>query len=163
MPEIGRKKLDNRAQPYILVGYGSNQYKLADPRTHKTIWVRDAVILEGNYSHGSKPTDDDQLVLEQADNENWTNLYDQTVQPHRTDHPDQYDRTNHPEQPDRTDHPDQHDRTNHPEQPDRTDHPDQYDIIRPDSPEDQERPTNQTSTNNPCSYEEFIQQLQQYS
>lgn len=49
MPEIGRKKLDARAKPYILIGYGSNQYKLLELATRKTIWVRDAYILEGKF------------------------------------------------------------------------------------------------------------------
>ena len=49
MPEKQLKKLDPRAKPYILVGYGSNQYKLLDPNTKKIIWCRDVYILEGKF------------------------------------------------------------------------------------------------------------------
>lgn len=47
MPLIGLKKLDPRADRYILIGYGHHQYKLANPATKRAIWVRDAYILEG--------------------------------------------------------------------------------------------------------------------
>ena len=62
MPNIGRKKLDPRAKAYILVGYGSNQYKLLDPITRKTIWVRDAYIVEGRYLSDHDNQLDDQLA-----------------------------------------------------------------------------------------------------
>ena len=62
MPNIGRKKLDPRAKAYILVGYGSNQYKLLDPITRKTIQVRDAYIVEGRYLSDHDDQLDDQLA-----------------------------------------------------------------------------------------------------
>ena len=43
------KKLDNRANLYILVGYGSNQYRLMTPNKRSIITVRDVDILEGYF------------------------------------------------------------------------------------------------------------------
>ena len=65
MPDIGRKKLDPRAKAYILVGYGSNQYKLLDPSTRKTIWARDTYIVEGRYLSDHDDQLTDQLVTDQ--------------------------------------------------------------------------------------------------
>ena len=48
-PKIGRKKLDPRATPYILVGYGHNQYKLLELGSRRTIWARDVYIFEGKF------------------------------------------------------------------------------------------------------------------
>ena len=42
-------KLDSRASPYYLIGYGSNQYKLLNPKTSKTIWARDVKIIENKF------------------------------------------------------------------------------------------------------------------
>ena len=42
-------KLDSRASPYYLIGYGSNQYKLLNPSTSKTIWARDVKIIENKF------------------------------------------------------------------------------------------------------------------
>ena len=73
MPEKQLKKLDPRAKPYILVGYGSNQYKLLDPSTRKTIWCRDVYILERKYIDSLEDAkqflSDDQLVIEDWDEE----------------------------------------------------------------------------------------------
>ena len=71
MPEKQLKKLDPRAKPYILVGYGSNQYKLLDPSTKKTIWCRDVYILEGKFRDplDTPYPEDDQLVIEDWDEE----------------------------------------------------------------------------------------------
>lgn len=65
MPEIGRKKLDPKAKAYILVGYGSNQYKLLDPSTRKTIWCRDAYIVEGRYLNDKDQSD--QLIIQESE------------------------------------------------------------------------------------------------
>ena len=43
------KKLDPRANAYILVGYGENQYKLIKPGGRTTIWARDVDILEDAF------------------------------------------------------------------------------------------------------------------
>jgi hypothetical protein len=43
------KKLDSRANPYILIGYGSNQYRLIKPNTSTVIMARDVDILEGVF------------------------------------------------------------------------------------------------------------------
>jgi len=43
------KKLDARANPYILIGYGSNQYKLIKPGGKIAIWARDVEILENSF------------------------------------------------------------------------------------------------------------------
>jgi len=43
------KKLDPRAGLYILIGYGSNQYKVLDPTSRKTYWARDLAIIEGRF------------------------------------------------------------------------------------------------------------------
>ena len=43
------KKLDIRAKPNILIGYGNNQYKLMDLNTKRVFWSRDVVILEGVF------------------------------------------------------------------------------------------------------------------
>jgi hypothetical protein len=48
-PSISLKKLDPRANPYILVGYGSNQYRLINPKTRQSIWARDVYIYEGKF------------------------------------------------------------------------------------------------------------------
>lgn len=42
-------KLDKRARPLYLIGYGSNQYKLLDPATSKFTWARDVKIIEGTF------------------------------------------------------------------------------------------------------------------
>ena len=65
IPDISRKKLDPRAKAYILVGYGSNQYKLLDPSTRKTIWARDTYIVEGRYLSDHDDQLTDQLVTDQ--------------------------------------------------------------------------------------------------
>ena len=44
------KKLDSRAKKSILIGYGSNQYKLLQLQGKKVYWARDAVIQEGKFS-----------------------------------------------------------------------------------------------------------------
>ena len=43
------KKLDSRAKKSILIGYGSNQYKLLQLHGRKVSWARDVVILEGKF------------------------------------------------------------------------------------------------------------------
>ena len=43
------KKLDSRATLHLLIGYGSNQYKVAEPYNHKTQWVRDLYPIEGKF------------------------------------------------------------------------------------------------------------------
>ena len=43
------KKLANKAKKGILVGIGPNIYKIYDPSTRNTTWVRDLVILEDKY------------------------------------------------------------------------------------------------------------------
>jgi hypothetical protein len=43
------KKLDLRASPYIIVGYGSNQYRLIKPGGQSIIYARDIDILEGVF------------------------------------------------------------------------------------------------------------------
>lgn len=40
-----KSKLEARARPYILIGYGSNQYKLLDQTTGKVTWARDVAII----------------------------------------------------------------------------------------------------------------------
>lgn len=49
-PKETLKKLDPRASPYILVGYGSNQYRLTRPSARYTTTIaRDVDILEGVF------------------------------------------------------------------------------------------------------------------
>ena len=43
------KKLDLRASPHILIGYGQNQYRLIKPGGKKAIMARDVNILEGVF------------------------------------------------------------------------------------------------------------------
>ena len=43
------KKLDSRASPYIIVGYGSNQYRLIKPGGRIAVIARDVDILEGVF------------------------------------------------------------------------------------------------------------------
>jgi len=62
-PEIGRKKLDPRAKPYILVGYGHNQYKLLELGSRKTIWARDAYIQEGKFQNDGNQPENQELVI----------------------------------------------------------------------------------------------------
>jgi hypothetical protein len=45
-PKEFLKKLDPRASPYILIGYGQNQYRLIKPGSKKTSMARDVDILE---------------------------------------------------------------------------------------------------------------------
>lgn len=68
MPKEGQKKLANRAKRYILVGYNSGQYKLADPDTRKTIIVPDAKIIEGKYLYNSQTEDPINIETEEEDN-----------------------------------------------------------------------------------------------
>ena len=49
-PSEKLKKLDSRTSTWILVGYGSNQYKLANPTTHKTVMARDVYVTEGIFT-----------------------------------------------------------------------------------------------------------------
>ena len=42
-------KLEERSTLGVLIGYGSNQYKIYNPETKRTIWTRDIKILEGKY------------------------------------------------------------------------------------------------------------------
>ena len=42
-------KLDQRGNVAVLIGYGSNQYKLFIPESRRTIWARDVTILEGQF------------------------------------------------------------------------------------------------------------------
>ena len=48
------KKLDPRAKPNILIGYGNNQYKLMDLNTKRAYWSGDVVILEGVFLYNLK-------------------------------------------------------------------------------------------------------------
>jgi hypothetical protein len=48
-PKELAKSLSKRAQPYYVIGYGSNQYKLLDPSTTHTMWARDVEIIEGVF------------------------------------------------------------------------------------------------------------------
>jgi hypothetical protein len=41
-----RRKLDPKTKEFILVGYGSNQYRLLNPKTGKITWARDLKIVE---------------------------------------------------------------------------------------------------------------------
>ena len=43
------KKLDPRASIGILVGYGSNQWRILDPTSKKVTWARDVIIKEGHF------------------------------------------------------------------------------------------------------------------
>jgi hypothetical protein len=43
------KKLDPRAGIYILIGYGSNQFRLLDPTNRKIYNSRDVTIIEGKF------------------------------------------------------------------------------------------------------------------
>lgn len=43
------KKLDPKAIPHILTGWGPNQYRLVHPQTYQVSWARDTYILEGKY------------------------------------------------------------------------------------------------------------------
>ena len=43
------KKLDLRANLYILIGYSSNQYKIIRPGSKRVLWARDVDIIEGRY------------------------------------------------------------------------------------------------------------------
>ena len=49
LPNQVLNKLDPRSKPCYLIGYGSNQYKLLDFTSNKTIWSRDVKILEGRF------------------------------------------------------------------------------------------------------------------
>ena len=62
-PLEGLNKLSPRAKLGILIGYGPNQYKIADPSTHKISWVRDAYIIENEYL----PSSTDQQLEEDID------------------------------------------------------------------------------------------------
>jgi hypothetical protein len=42
-------KLDDRATPYYLIGYGSNQFKLLDINTSKVVFARDINIIENKF------------------------------------------------------------------------------------------------------------------
>ena len=59
-------KLDSRAKPYYLVGYGSNQYKLLNPETSKIIWARDLKILEGYFYKRKAELKESDLLLENS-------------------------------------------------------------------------------------------------
>ena len=48
------QKLDPRAKPNILIGYGNNQYKLMDLNSKRAYWSRDVVILEGVFLYNLK-------------------------------------------------------------------------------------------------------------
>jgi hypothetical protein len=43
------KKLDPRADLYLITGYGSNQYKVIRPFNRKTQWARDVYPIEGKF------------------------------------------------------------------------------------------------------------------
>lgn len=43
------KKLDPRTNAYVLIGYGSNQYKLLDISKKATFYSRDVYVLEGKF------------------------------------------------------------------------------------------------------------------
>jgi hypothetical protein len=80
MPESQLRKLDPRAKPYILIGYGPNQYKLADIVSKRTIWARDVYILEGKFANSLEiseqlASDDDQLVIEDEEGDQLAERY----------------------------------------------------------------------------------------
>ena len=85
LPNSQLKKLDNRAVPLILVGYGSNQYKLLNPVAKTTIWVRDALILENRFidtlDGAEPPIPDEQLVVDEPDTDQLARMYGFDEQP----------------------------------------------------------------------------------
>lgn len=60
-------KLDNRASPYYLIGYGSNQYKLLDISNYTTVYARDVKILEGNFYNKDDPNTEVLEIIEKED------------------------------------------------------------------------------------------------
>ena len=67
-PSEKLKKLDPRTSTWILVGYGSNQYKLAHPTTHKITMARDVYVIEGIFTfEGSAQVAGQPLELEDED------------------------------------------------------------------------------------------------
>ena len=58
------KKLDPRAKPSILIGYGSNQYKLLELSTGRAFWSRDTEILEGVFLDKIQKTPENFLLQE---------------------------------------------------------------------------------------------------
>ena len=71
--EHNLSKLDLRTSEWILIGFGSNQYKLLNPKTRKTTWSRDVTILEKeeksnniaeNGNSGSEINENDEIQTE---------------------------------------------------------------------------------------------------
>lgn len=60
-------KLDNRASPYYLIGYGSNQYKLLDVSNYTAVYARDVKILEGNFYNKDSPNTEVLEIIEEKD------------------------------------------------------------------------------------------------
>ena len=52
------KKLDPKVIMGILIGYGSNQYKILDPRSKRVTWARDVIIKEGSFYKNKEDIDD---------------------------------------------------------------------------------------------------------
>ena len=61
-PKETTTKLEPKATAFYLIGYGSNQYKLLDPKTSKTAWARDVYIIENRFYRDTISTED--LIIE---------------------------------------------------------------------------------------------------
>ena len=58
-PPLTISKLDPRAIKHVLVGYGSNQYKIANPTNHFVSWYRDVYIHENSFINKALPDTQD--------------------------------------------------------------------------------------------------------
>ena len=59
-------KLDARTTPYYLIGYSTNQYKLLDPSTSKTIYARDVYVIENKF-YKEADLEEDQNIFEKVE------------------------------------------------------------------------------------------------
>ena len=61
------------------MGYGNNQYKIANPTNHKTSWVQDAYILENDYMPPNQQGQELDLETHDSDSETDVNMGNKTV------------------------------------------------------------------------------------
>ena len=62
-----RKKLDPKADPWTLIGYGSNQWKILNEATGITTWARDVTILEGKLPKRDNHIGDQPIIHEEEE------------------------------------------------------------------------------------------------
>ena len=63
----------------ILMGYGNNQYKIANPTNHKTSQVQDAYILENDYMPPNQQGQELDLETHNSDSKIDVNIGNKTV------------------------------------------------------------------------------------